>query len=316
MSAVMSSYGLEHLAVKSGGGGTRDGGFFHMSIRSGSRAKAACAAEAYDYIAREGRFDDPELDRAVYCESGNMPSWAGDDAREFWDAADLYERANARLFIEGEFALPRGLNIEDRIELARTFVRELSSLERLPYTFAIHAGEDQEGREHNPHAHVMVSERGDDGLERRPQDWFRQANRQHPERGGAAKSRSAQCRDWVERIRQGVANAINDRLRARGRNERVDHRSYKRQGIDREPSEHIGLLASRIFERTGKSHRLEQATAIENTPRELADLEARIDGLEQLRANLVLEQSAVDQGDEYPYRSAADESSRDTGPER
>jgi hypothetical protein len=312
----MSTYDLEHVSVKSGGGGTRDGDFFHMSIRSGSRARAACAAEAYDYIAREGRFDDPELDRAVYMESGNMPSWAGDDAREFWDAADLYERANARLFIAGVFSLPRGLDVEDRIDLARTFVRELSSLERLPYTFAIHAGEDQEGREHNPHAHVMLSERGDDGLERRPQDWFRQANRQYPGRGGAAKSRSSHCPHWIERIRERLANAINDRLRDRGRDERVDHRSYRQRGIDRQPGEHIGPKAFRIFERTGKSHRLEQAIAIENAPRELADLEARIERLEQLRANLVLEQSALDQGDEYPYRSAADEPSRDTGPER
>ena len=312
---------LEHLDVRSGGGEACNGGVFYLSFRSGSRATAACAVNAYEYIAREGRFDDPELDRAVYVESGNMPSWAGDDGRKYWNGADLYEIANGRLFVAGEFALPRGLDVDDRIDLARTFVRELTNLERLPYTFAIHAGEDQERREHNPHVHVMISERSNDGLVRRPRDWFRRADRQRPERGGAAKSRSFHGssrpgRDWVERARERLANAINDRLRDRGRDERVDHRSYKRRGIDKEPCKRFSSQAVRIFERTGESPQLEQAIAIENMPRELASLDDRIERLEQIRADLVLEQSALDYGDEYLYRSADDGPSRDSGPER
>ena len=307
---------LEHLDVKSGGGGTRDSGAFYLRFRSGSRATAACAASGYDYIAREGQYDDPELDPAVYVESGNMPSWAADDPRKYWNGADLYEIANGRLFVAGEFALPRGLDVEDRIALARTFVKELTDGERLPYTFAIHAGEDQEGREHNPHAHVMFSERGNDGLERRPQRWFRRADRQHPECGGAAKSRSFHGRDWVLRARERLGHTINDLLRDRGRDERVDHRTYKQRGIDMEPGEHINPVAFRIFERTGQSDRLEQMIAIENAPRELAELDNRIKQLEQLRADLALEQNALDHGDEYPYRSAADGRSRDSGPER
>jgi hypothetical protein len=36
-----------------------------------------------------------------------MPEWAQDDARAYWDAADLFERANGRLYVGGDFALPR-----------------------------------------------------------------------------------------------------------------------------------------------------------------------------------------------------------------
>ena len=307
---------LEHLDVKSGGGGTRDGGGLYLRFRSGSRATAACAVRAYDYIAREGQYNNPTLDRAVYVESGNMPSWARDDARVFWDADDLYEVSNGRLFVAGEFALPRGLDVEDRIDLARTFVKELTNVERLPYTFAIHAGEDEEGREHNPHAHVMFSERGNDGWERCKQRWFRRADRQHPERGGATKSRLFHGRDWVLHARERLGNAINDLLRDRGRNERVEHRSYKERGIDIEPGEHISPVAFRISERTGKSDLLEEVISIENTPRELARLDDHIKQLQQLRANLVLEQYALDHEDEHPYRSAAAGRSRDSGPER
>ena len=92
----MSDFPL-NLDVTSGGGRAPDSGSFHVSFRSGSRATGACAASAYDYIAREGQFDNAELDRAVYVESGNMPSWAEADPREYWDASDLYERANGLL---------------------------------------------------------------------------------------------------------------------------------------------------------------------------------------------------------------------------
>src|SRR5689334_7528278 len=100
------------LDPEGSGGRAPDGGSFHLSFRSGSRANGTCAASAFDYIAREGRFESGELDRAVYVESGNMPAWAEADPREYWDAADLHERANGRLLVGGDFALPRGLDIE------------------------------------------------------------------------------------------------------------------------------------------------------------------------------------------------------------
>ena len=118
-----------------------------------------------------------ERDPAVYTESDHMPSWAQDDPREYWDAADLYERANGRLYVSADFALPRDLSTEDQVALARSFAQELTAEERLPYTLAIHAGRDADGREHNPHAHLMISERQNDGIERSKEQWFRRANR-------------------------------------------------------------------------------------------------------------------------------------------
>ena len=77
--------------------------------------------------------------------------------------ADLFERANGRLYLSADFALPRDLEPEDKIALAHAFAQELAADERLPYTLAVHAGHDAEGREHNPHAHLMISERRNDG---------------------------------------------------------------------------------------------------------------------------------------------------------
>jgi hypothetical protein len=283
------------LNLRPGGGGHArgGGGFYHVSFRSGSRGSGACAGSAHDYLTREGEYAGPDRDAALYTESGHMPAWAEDDARAYWDAADLYERANGRLYVSGDFALPRGLSAENQVELARDFVGALTAEEHLPYTFAIHAGHDRDGQEHNPHVHVLISERQHDGRERSPRDWFRRANRAHPERGGALKSRAFHGRDWVEKARETLADAINEKLHALGRDERVDHRSYDRQGVDREPGEHFGPSAAHMVERGYQHDRLEDAAGVRDDPERLADLERQIDRLETLR-------DAMARGDERP----------------
>lgn len=149
-----------------GGGHARDGGCYHLSFRSGSRGRGSCASAACDYITRADEYDDPDRDPAIYTESDHMPLWAQQDPHEYWDAADLFERANGRLYIAADFALPRDLDPDDQIELAHAFVQELTADRQLPYTLAIHAGRDRDGNEHNPHAHLMISERQNDGIER------------------------------------------------------------------------------------------------------------------------------------------------------
>ncbi len=75
------------------GGRSRDAAvsvsFYHLSFRSGSRGGGACAGAAHAYITRTEEYDDPERDSAVHTESDHMPSWAQDDPRDYWDAADL-----------------------------------------------------------------------------------------------------------------------------------------------------------------------------------------------------------------------------------
>ena len=279
------------------GGDARGGGaFYHVSFRSGSRASGACARASHDYITREHEYADPGRDAALYTESGHMPAWADEDARAYWDAADLYERANGRLYVGGDFAPPRGLDAADQIAVAREFVRALTDRENLPYTFAIHAGHDGDGHEHNPHVHVMISERQNDGLARNPHDWFKRANSEHPDQGGARKSRGLHGRHWVERAREKLADTINDKLHELGREERVDHRSYDRQGVDREPGEHFGPRAPHMVQRGHAHDRLEDAAADREYPDLLADLDRRIGNLEQRRGELAREAETPDLG--------------------
>ena len=119
----------------------------------------------------------------------------------------------------------------------------------MPYTLAIHSGRDANGQEHNPHAHLMISERKNDGIERSPEQWFSRANPTDPTKGGAEKSRTFHGREWVENARREWAELTNKTMARLGREERVDHRSYERQGVDQEAGEHYGPKAAHMVAR-------------------------------------------------------------------
>jgi hypothetical protein len=198
-------------------------------------------------------YADADRDPAIHVESGHMPSWAADDPAVYWDAADLYERANGRLYVSADFALPRDLSVEDQVALARAFADDLTRDGALPYTLTVHAGRDAEGHEHNPHVHVMVSERQHDGIERSRKDWFARANRTDPSRGGAGKTRGLHGHAWVEHARERLAALTNATLARLDRDDRVDHRSYARQGRAEEAGRHYGPAAAPMVSR-GRDH--------------------------------------------------------------
>ena len=168
---------FEHHPDMPGGGRARtSGGCYHLSFRSGSRAGGSCATSAHDYITRSEEYDDPDRDAAIYVESDHMPAWAEDDAREYRDAADVYERANGRLYISADFAIPRDLDAEDQVALAHAFAQELTDKERLPYTLAIHAGRDTEAS--RPRLQKAVALQRPRERSTRPRRW-----RQRPRQG-------------------------------------------------------------------------------------------------------------------------------------
>jgi hypothetical protein len=280
--------------VPGGGKASSGDGFYHLSFRSGSRGNGSCARASYEYIAREGEYAEGDRDPAIYSESDHMPAWAADNAREYWDAADLYERANGRLYVSADFALPRDLSSEDQITLAREFAQELTRDERLPYTLAIHSGRDADGNEHNPHAHLMISERKNDGIDRVAEQWFSRANSTEPSKGGAEKTRAIHGHGWMEKARERWAELTNKTLERVGREERVDHRSYSRQGVDQEAGRHFGPAAAHMVSRGERHDRIEIASShafdqqrLDAVDRAIADLETERQALiatEQKRA--------------------------------
>ena len=267
---------------------------FHLDVKTGTRGGGQSASAKFDYLGREGRYSK-EAEELEYKESGNMPAWAEDDPGKYWQAADEHERTNGRLFQQVEVALPVELDERQRRDLARSFAEKLTGPERLPYTLAIHHGEAKNpGDKNNPHAHLMISERGLDGHARSAETWFKRANKRNPERGGALKSRELMNPDWIAQTRQVWEQEANRALERAGQRDRVDHRSLaarrdealargdleRAAELSREPSVHRGPQ-----KRQADSTVHQRAAAVEQANRvreqERREIEERIGRAEQ-----------------------------------
>ena len=265
------------------------GAIYHLSVRTSSRAKGHSARAAAAYIQRAAEYGREQGAELVYTESGHMPSWAEAEPTAYWDAADLYERANGRLCKKLEFALPLALSAAERRELAVGFAHHLTDGERLPYTLALHAGA---GR--NPHCHLMISERGNDGVERSPEQWFKRYNAAEPERGGARKSTALRPKAWLEETRAVWAEQTNQALELAGHAVRIDHRSLEAQGIERLPSVKLGPAALAMEAREIESARGDAAWRQAQGNAALADLNAALADLEVERQELKSQQEEVE----------------------
>jgi hypothetical protein len=210
---------------------------YHFSMKTGAKGKAAAHV---CYIVREGQYRE-KLD-LEYAENGNMPEWASGDPREFWKAADQYERANGVAYREIELALPRELDPDQRRELVLGFVDEHLGGD-FPYTLAIHNPKAAIERGEQPHVHIQFSERKLDDIERGWEQFFKRANRSAPELGGCAKDERWNGKDRAEHLevlRESWEGHVNRAYELALRPERVSCRSLEAQGIEREPERHLG----------------------------------------------------------------------------
>jgi hypothetical protein len=233
---------------------------YHCRVSAGPKGSGADHAQ---YIEREGRFKAEKYGEIGEHERGNLPAWARGSSARFFAAADEHERANGTTYREFELALPVELSHEQRGQLVREFVAEQIG-DKHAYAWAIH-----EPNGHNPHVHIMFSERIIDGIERGPEQYFKRANTQNPERGGHLKSDRFTGRGGpkeVEALRARWAEVQNAALERAGLDVRVDHRSLEAQGIEREPTRHRGPAVSAI-EARGEVAEVSVRRAAERTQR-------------------------------------------------
>lgn len=80
--------------------------------------------------------------------------------------------------------------------------------------------------------------------------------------------------------RERWADLTNEMLEGRGRDERVDHRSYERQGIDLTPGEHYGPAAARMAARGVDHDRLEESVGRAECQEALRAIDRRIAAIE------------------------------------
>lgn len=210
---------------------------FHFRIKSGKKGNAA---EHAAYIARQGKHRIRE--DLVLLESHNMPKWAEQDNGIFWRAADRNERKNGAVYRELEIALPGELSHPQQVELSRELANALVGAK--PYVIAMHCPSSSLAGVQNAHIHVMYSDRVPDQVERSPDNMFRRYNANEPEKGGCRKASggktSIELRDELIAMRRVCADLQNAALAKHGHAVRVDPRSLKQQGLDRQPERHLG----------------------------------------------------------------------------
>ncbi len=245
----------------------------HLKINSGSRSAGKSGADHFRYICREGKYQKRE--DLVLVTHHNYPSWAKDSPQDFWQAADIYERANARIYTEFEIALPRELTQAQQTRLIHDFVRQELG-DSHSYTIAIHCPPSLDGGL-NPHVHLMFSERALDGIERNEQQFFKRANSQHPEKGGAAKNRDWSRRNKVAEFRNSWEKAINLAFQRAGIDLVVSLKSLKEQGVDRLPEPKLGARQTAMM-RQGKHN---ENTLLVQSLRTVRNLEANLGGVQK-----------------------------------
>jgi ATP-dependent exoDNAse (exonuclease V) alpha subunit len=168
------------------------------------------------------------------------PEWAADRAA-LWNAAEQAEtRKNSTVAREFEIALPEELSPAERQRLARDLAREIVERHGCAADVAIHAP-GKEGDNRNHHAHILLSTR------RLGPEGFTEKTRELDDQ----KTGPQIVTQWRERF----AGLQNERLCEAGIAARVDHRSLEAQGIDREPTRHLGPAASGYERRTGEPSR-------------------------------------------------------------
>ena len=228
----MADYRLSAQAISRGKG---QSSVASAAYRAGARLIDERTGEIHDYTRKAG------VTHSEVIAPDATPEWMKDRA-QLWNAVEAIEtRKNSQLAREIQLSLPHELEPEQRKALVLGFVREQFVNQGMIADVAIHAP-SAAGDERNHHAHIMLTMRELTG------------------EGFHSKKATPTARSWnsdemLLQWREEWANHQNRALERHGHAARVDHRSYEAQGVDREPTQHLGHVASDM-ERNGKASRI------------------------------------------------------------
>lgn len=194
------------------------------AYRAGEKIKNEYDGVEHDYTRKQG------IVHKEIMTPEDAPEWMKDRGKIWNEVEKIEKRKDSQLAREVEVGLPRELTLEENIELVRDYVKECYVDKGMVADVCIHDKGDG-----NPHAHIMLTMRNIEG------ETFGKKNRDWNDKELYISTREA----WAEKI--------NKRYEQKGINERVDHRSYDEQGVDKIPTVHMGKTATKIERKGGKS---------------------------------------------------------------
>ena len=284
----------------------RNGGdtiaIYHCSIKIVSRGKGKSAVAAAAYRSGEKLTNEWDGLTHDYTKKGGvvhseilLPAHAPpafSDRSTLWNSVELSEKSNnAQLAREVEIALPVELSREEQTRLVREYCSSQFVSKGMIADFNLH---DTGGG--NPHAHILLT--------MRPLDekgaWLPKSKKEYvfDENGekirlpsGRYKTRKVDLVDWNNREnaeiwRRAWADLANEFLAQNNRPERIDHRSYERQGVEKIPTVHVGVSATQMEKKGIVTERGELNRNIMAANRILREIRRLVRGLKDWIAEL------------------------------
>ncbi|OYX16718.1 MAG: Ti-type conjugative transfer relaxase TraA [Sphingomonadales bacterium 32-67-7] len=251
---------------------------YHFSAKVISRANGSSAVASAAYRSaselhddRLGRDHDFSNKAGVVYSEIMLPEGAPErlnDRTTLWNEVEVIEkRKDAQLAREVEFSIPRELNQQQGVQLAREFVEKQFVERGMVADLNVHWDFAEDGSP-KPHAHVMLSMRevGPEGFGAKVREW----------------NNTALLKEW----REAWADHVNERLAELDIDARIDHRTLEAQGIDLEPQHKIGPAASRMPEQGLEAERVEDHARIarENGEKIIANPQIALDAITRQQA--------------------------------
>lgn len=204
---------------------------YHCSVSMISRSSGRSSVGAVAYRSGEKLYNDYDglthdysKKRGIEYSEIMLPENAPEeylDRETLWNAVEKSEkRINSQTAREIEVALPNELDRKSQIEILREYIQENFTSRGMCADFSIHDKGDG-----NPHAHIMLT------------------TREVCREGFTTKNRDWNNKIHIENWRKNWAQSCNRQFEKFNIEERIDHRSFKRQGLQIEPTIHLGAAA-------------------------------------------------------------------------
>ena len=282
---------------------------YKVTIVQRSENQSAVAGAAYqsgenlysEYDQKWKNYRTKKQDEIFYKEimlPANAPAEYA-DRNKLWNAVESVENQwNSQLARRIIMALPKEVPKEQYVEMVRAYCQEQFVEDGMIADIAIHDKKDG-----NPHVHIMLTMRSMDehgkwlGKCKKIYDLDEKGNRiKLP--SGAYKSHRVNLTDWndkenVEKWRKAWADIQNKYLEGNNRQERVDLRSYERQGLEKIPMVHMGTAAWQMEQKGIATDVGNLNREIKNTNALMASLKKVIKSLKDWLDQLLKEKSEL-----------------------
>ena len=244
---------------------------YHFSVKQVSRGKGQTVVNSAAYISGQKLYNDYYGQTHDYTKKSGVvfteiltPEYVPErltDRETLWNEVEKIEKGKrAQLAYSFDIALQNELTLDENIELAREFCQEQFVARGMIVDLAVHEGKSKnEDEPDNPHFHVLapirpITEESWGNKQKREYVLDEDGNRIKDAKGNdvfnAVSTTGWNDPELLKEWRRAWTEKVNEKFRECHMAARIDHRSYKEQGIDLIPTIHEGYEV-RAMEKKG-----------------------------------------------------------------